>query len=524
MKTNTFLFCLLLSVGSLIAQNAAPVLSITNVVVDDVNQKVTVSYTLTDADNDNCEVWLKLSQDGGEFFQTQATGISGDAGTNITAGGGKSLVWDYSGFGGNIYGVQLKLVASDHKPVDISQMVAQVDSLRLKNRLQYIEGIRHFTAGLAHLNEVRDSIETNFNRFGLQTSKQAYAYSGQTSYNILGRKPGMKDEGVTFIIDGHYDCVANSPGADDNGSAVTGMLECLEILSQYEFEHSLRFIGFDNEEQGLIGSQRYVQNGGIKTYEDIQGVLNYEMIGYYKSTPNSQQVPAGFDILFPAATQAISSDSSKGNFLIVCGNTASNPLTTKFMTTAAQYVPALRCISLEVPGTGTVAPDLRRSDHARFWDAGKQALMLNDGANYRNPFYHTANDTIGTLNFTFMANVVKATLATAADLAVPISAGYATFDLSTLASLDHVHDFPAQLRLYPNPAKDFVQVEVQASHAFHAKIEVYQPDGTLVHSTKQVCQPGENLLKIKVQNLAKGNYLLLLTDGDHSLTQTFVVE
>jgi hypothetical protein len=43
--------------------------------------------------------------------------------------------------------------------------------------------------------------------------------------------------------------------------------------------------------------------------------------------------------------------------------------------------------------------------------------MLTDGANFRNPNYHQASDTLGALNYTFMSNVVKATLAAIAESA-----------------------------------------------------------------------------------------------------------
>lgn len=123
-------------------------------------------------------------------------------------------------------------------------------------------------------------------------------------------------------MDAHYDGVLNAPAADDNGSGVAGMLEALRILANYNFEHSLNFIGFDFEESGLIGSQRYVQNG-IKSFEDIQGVLNFEMIGYYTDSVYTQTTPAGFDSLFPQAYQSLQLDSFRGNTLIACGNTTS---------------------------------------------------------------------------------------------------------------------------------------------------------------------------------------------------------
>ena len=63
--------------------------------------------------------------------------------------------------------------------------------------------------------------------------------------------------------------------------------------------------------------------------------------------------------------------------------------------------------SLFLPFDGRILPETRLSDHASFWDAGLPALMVTDTAFFRNPNYHLPSDTIDTLNFTFMAELVK---------------------------------------------------------------------------------------------------------------------
>ncbi len=70
-----------------------------------------------------------------------------------------------------------------------------------------------------------------------------------------------------------------------------------------------------------------------------------------------------------------------------------------------------------MPGNGSIAPDLRRSDHASFWDKNYKALMITDGANFRNKNYHTIKDSLQYLNMDFLTKVVKASIATLATLA-----------------------------------------------------------------------------------------------------------
>jgi hypothetical protein len=508
------------------AINSAPVVTIQSANVDEVAQTVNIVYQLTDAENQNCEVWLKYSQDGGIFYDTIAIDeLSGDFGAGIMPGGSsKTLVWDYSQHTGNILDTKIQLFASDGQPVSIAEMVAAIDSNELKNSMSYIEGVRHMATAPAHLNEVRDSIESIFVKSGLNTEKHTFTYNSSTGENILGRKAGAKNEAVTYVVDAHYDGVAGVPAADDNGTGVAGMLEALRILSQYQFEHSIRFIGFDFEESGLIGSNRYLLNG-IKPFENISGVLNFEMIGYYTEVANTQTTPAGFNLLFPTTYQQLQADSFRGNFLIVCGNDSSAGLTTTFVNAATQYVPDLKKSGFNVPGNGQIAADLRRSDHASFWDKGKKALLLTDGANTRNPYYHTPGDSVGTLNFTFMTNVVKATLATAAVLAKPISLGSAKADLWPLSIAEHHdHSFPASVEVYPNPTSGSLTLRVNANEIIHAKMEIFDLKGSVVWNTLADFSKGKSAQSFKLSDLQSGNYILVMSNGHSNLSKTIIIK
>ena len=515
--TSIALFCM--------GQNNTPQVEITGTIVDETAEIVTLNYTLTDTDGDACEVWLKISSDNGVFYEmVPTTNLSGNVGTGISPSQSLSLTWDYSDLSVSIGSVAVQLFASDHQTIDIAEIVNQVDEAQLLSTLETIVGERHYQSAPAHLDFVRTYIEEAFTNANLQTENHDFVYSNTTMTNILGRKSGAKNEAKTFIIDGHFDAVKGSPGADDNGTAVAGVLEALRILSQYSFEHSIRFIGFDAEELGLIGSQRYVQNS-IQPFENIEGVLNFEMIGYYSSEPNTQTLPAGFEFIFPEAAQAVADDEYRGNFLFSCANTTSSPLSKAYIAATEKYVPDLRLISVELPGNGDIAPDLRRSDHASFWDANMQALMLTDAANFRNPNYHTANDSIGTLNFAFMKNVVKATLATVAELAIPISAAYDEVDLSTQVSVhNHGGVFPAAVSLFPNPSNGLLSIKIEnAKESFHSRIEVYELTGQRVHRDVLRFEEGTSISTVDLQQLPTGSYLLLLHADDATETIGFVI-
>ncbi|MDC8000037.1 M28 family peptidase [Aequorivita todarodis] len=510
------------------AQNTAPQIEITDIAADETAKTLTVNYSLSDAESNTCEVWLKMSLDDGIYYETVPIAkITGDIGTGINPDPTLSLTWDYSDLTVEIRSVDIKLFASDNQAVDIAEMVSQVDEANLLSNLQFIEGERHYLTAPVHLEEVRTFIENAFMEVNLQTERHFFVHSHLMMQNILGRKPGAKDEAITYIIDGHFDGRSNSPSADDNGSAVAGTLEALRILSQYSFEHSIRFIGFDAEEVyspiGYPGSYNYVLNG-IKPFEDLQGTLNMEMIGFYSDAINSQTLPAGFATLFPEAAQQIEDDEFRGNFLFGVGNTISDPLLSAFIAASEDYVPDLRLITVTVAGTGQSVPDLRRSDHAMFWDAGLQALMLTDTADFRNPNYHTPGDSIGTLDFGFMKNVVKAVLATVAELAIPISVGSDETDLSTWLSIGEHDQFAAEIFIFPNPSTGLLTLRVEnAKSGFTSLVEVYDLAGKKVYQDLREFSTGTSNSEINLQHLTNGSYILKLKSKNITTSLAFII-
>jgi Zn-dependent M28 family amino/carboxypeptidase len=380
------------------------------------NLNLEISFDLSDAENDALEIIAQVSTDAGySFFATNTLPApSGDIGYPISAGTNKKIVFqNASGLIGNP--ISIRVTALDRQPIDMAFIVSQIDSNALKNRLGFVEGVRHRTAGAAHLLAVQDSIMDLFQQLNIGLKEQPVPFANYTGRNLIGNKQGFERLGQTVIVDAHYDSVSNSPGADDNGSGTVAVMEIAELLSKYPSKKGLRFIGFDLEETGLNGSSAYVNS--LAASDTVIGVLNFEMIGFYTTQALTQTLPNGFNLLFPAAYNAVIQDSSRGNFITNVGNAASQGLVNRFRTAAQTYVPALRVIDVVTPGTGSITPDLLRSDHAPFWLSGREALMITDGANFRNTNYHTLNDSLYKLNFKFMQQVTQASVVVAAELA-----------------------------------------------------------------------------------------------------------
>ena len=280
-------------------------------------------------------------------------------------------------------------------------------------------------------------------------------------------------------------------------------------MSQYQFEHSLRYLLFDLEEVGLRGSIDYVAND-LNSQEDILGAIINEMIAYADSSANSQQFPTGFNVLFPTAYNQVAADSFRGDFITNVGNTFSAGLMASYQAAAQQFVPILKVIDVEAPGNSQMVQDLRRSDHAPFWDAGYQALMITDGANFRNPNYHEASDSVSTLDLNFMKAVVQANVATLATLAKPIIAGTAESSYTGILSVESLPNETSDcISVHANSlATGQTNISIQACESIQ-EMDIHVSDlaGRTI-AIDQLNRAGEAQLKMEFRALAQTVYIV----------------
>lgn len=517
MKNNILSLLLLLSLSAF----GQPSVSIENVKVEQTpNNKLTITYDLVNPTNDLAEVTFRATQKGGQSFDFNTDNATGKVGSGIVAGAALQIEWDYSAYA-PIDEFRLMLIAKLNQPVDIQALVNQVDSSRLLGDLTFLEGIRHRTAGAAHLGETRNFIESHFLNADLETSILDVPFGGYTGKNIVGRQIGTSDEETVYILDGHYDSVSNGPGADDNASAVAGMLEAMRILSPYGFKKSIRYIGFDLEESGLIGSQNYVANY-LAPSETVAGVLNFEMIGYYSDQPNSQSTPVGFGLLFPDAYAELEANEFRGDYINLVINNDASSLATTFETAAETYVPNLHFITITAPSNWSViAPDLGRSDHAPFWVANLPAIMLTDGANFRNPYYHTPQDTKDKLNYTFMHNVVQATIATLAEEAEIQQAATWWTDTDFLSPVAEITN--CVFSITPNPAKDILRLNWPDCQLGQLSITLMDNQGRQV-SQQKIASTQNNSAYFDVRGLEKGIYILQIKNRNGQWAKKLVID
>jgi Zn-dependent M28 family amino/carboxypeptidase len=280
----------------------------------------------------------------------------------------------------------------------------------IHRHLKALVGERHPHSAPEALARAAAYVAAQFAGFQWTTTRQSFRALGKSYNNILAVKAPAgrpaKERQAPLLIGAHYDTVMASPGADDNASALAVLLEVADQLRYTVVTRPVWLAAFCLEEQGLLGSRAFalhLKQAGQPLY----GAIVLECVGYVSHEAGSQGTPPGVPITVPTV----------GNFLGIIGNEASRDLIAAVERSARSAATAMPTLALAVPGRGEALPDVRRSDHAAFWDEGYPAVMLTDTANFRNPHYHLPSDTLDTLDLGFIEAVSRTVAASVVELA-----------------------------------------------------------------------------------------------------------
>jgi Zn-dependent M28 family amino/carboxypeptidase len=273
----------------------------------------------------------------------------------------------------------------------VTQSATSPPQVNRQRLWQTLEAIAYERFSPDQRQQARTELQSQLELAGWRVQQQLFQNSGLSGINLVAERPGLNPRAGTLIIGAHYDTVAGSPGADDNGSAVATLVELAHLFSPKTFpaqQRGLRFVLFDLEEPGLMGSFAYASNSA--NLDQVVGVIVLEMLGYTCKTPGCQKVPANLQVQLP---------SPVGDFIAIVGDTEHLPLLQSFQA-AFPGKPAI--LPVPIPFKGALTPDVLRSDHAPFWQMDVGAVMVTDTANFRNPHYHKASDTLATLDPDFL--------------------------------------------------------------------------------------------------------------------------
>jgi Zn-dependent M28 family amino/carboxypeptidase len=242
-------------------------------------------------------------------------------------------------------------------------------------------------------------IEGAFRQYGYAVERQSYTCYGKSCSNLVAETGA---EGDRIVVGAHYDTVPGSPGADDNASAVAGLLELARLFSETPGKRKIAFVAFANEEPPFFGSN----NMGSMVYAaslkargmPVDFMISLEMIGCFSKDKIQRYPLPGMRLFYPETA----------DFIGVVGNFHS-------WKTVSRLKKGLRKHSAVKVQT-MVGPEsvggINLSDNSSFWRHGYRAVMVTDTAFFRNPHYHQQTDTMNTLDFGYMAEIVKGLFST----------------------------------------------------------------------------------------------------------------
>lgn len=280
-------------------------------------------------------------------------------------------------------------VENSFQPLDLNVEVG-----RLMTHVEAIARPRYTAAEKA---VARSYIMTALSGYGLVPTQQPYGSVERGGVNIVAEISGRDPPAGAVVLGAHYDTPPNSPGADDNGSAIATLLEAARLFSSQPAARpaaTLKLVFFDQEEQqtdgsGLLGSAAYTAVADNIT--DVKSAVILDMVGYACHTEGCQTYPLRLPIQNLPTT---------GDFLAVLGIKAYAQPIDAFVLSAQSNWPLVLSLPIPKP-TLNLFPDLLRSDHAPFWEKDIPAVLVTDTANFRNPYYHTEQDTPDTLDRQF---------------------------------------------------------------------------------------------------------------------------
>jgi hypothetical protein len=264
--------------------------------------------------------------------------------------------------------------------------------------------------------------------------------------SVIATLKGDEPGGRTYVISSHYDSrnsddadgTLDAPGADDNGSGTSAVIEAARALAAVPLHATVIFATYDSEEQGLFGSAHHAQ--ALKAAgADVEGDLNNDIIG--ASVGDSGEKNPQFVRIFSEALPA-GADPARVNLLGNENDSPSRELARFAAETGDRYVQGFR-------GDLIFRADrfLRGGDHESFNAVGYPAIRFVEPVEtfaHQHQTPRTENgveygDFAKYMDFDYLARVTRYNVAVLASLALgpgrPASAFILTKDLTNKTSL-----------------------------------------------------------------------------------------
>ncbi len=314
-----------------------------------------------------------------------------------------------------------------------------------------------------------------------QIVEDPFSYGANGSKNLIITKTGTVYPDKYVIICGHFDSI-NGVGVNDNGSGTSIILEAARIMKDVPTEYSIKFIHFSGEEQGLIGSSHYVNSvvyqGGSRML-DIKLVFNLDQVGGVMGNNNN----------------TVYCDQDMGG--LTSNNAASAVVTQELRNCTALYSPLQ-----------TAVDPAENTDYIPFEQKGE--VITGFFERIRSTYPHTTQDTFANTDPVYIYNIGKASLGALQHFAVANST-LGTHEAVVKNSLEN-------LKIYPNPVKDVINIELPDSSIRKFSFELTDFSGRSLFIKK------DNETKINVSGLENGAYIGVIKAGDKTVVRKVLIE
>ena len=283
--------------------------------------------------------------------------------------------------------------------IPIQSILEKVSTDKLKQYLDSLSGFhtRHSKSPL--LNDAGDWIMNELQSFGYQDTTYHSFISTLDNEEFKLRNIICKKQGIDkklIMVCAHYDCIMNrkedsvsrAPGANDNGSGVSAVIEIARVLANENLGHSILFVFFSGEEQGLLGSKSYAKY--IKKSDaNLYRVINLDMVGCPFSAPN---------------TVIIERDN---NTNVKHNHVREND------TQSIEFGEMMKDMT-SIVGLPFHLDSIYDSDYEPFEANGHVVLGVYDGSAdpKKNPHYHSSSDLSEFINWDYLTSVTRLVLAT----------------------------------------------------------------------------------------------------------------
>jgi len=163
-----------------------------------------------------------------------------------------------------------------------AQVAPVADAVSVARIYEYARDV--YALGSKHITQPGNALAIEYyadalRGFGYEPELQWFDARGIRTANVVARIPGTVDPELVYVASSHFDSVERGPGADDNSSGATALLEAARVLRGHPMPATIELAFFTGEEAGLWGSREYVRRA-IESGKHIVGALNNDMIGW----------------------------------------------------------------------------------------------------------------------------------------------------------------------------------------------------------------------------------------------------